>query len=74
MDRIATLLKDLTEAPGVPGYDEGVRKVVMGYSKPLGALATDRLGSVLCTKQGRAARPRVRPGVGDAGTLALYLR
>lgn len=59
MDKIEKLLKDLTEAPGVPGYEEGVRKVVMGYSRPLGTLATDRLGSVLCTKQGRAARPRV---------------
>lgn len=59
MDKIEKLLKDLTEAPGVPGYEEGVREVVKAYSKPLGKLSADRLGSVLCTRRGAADRPRI---------------
>ncbi|MFC1582465.1 M42 family metallopeptidase [Planctomycetota bacterium] len=59
MDSIEKLLKELTEAPGVPGYEEGARQVVKHYCKPLGKISTDRLGSVICEKKGKTAAPRI---------------
>ena len=54
------LLRELTEAPGVSGYEAPVREVLTRY---LGALAarigTDNLGSLIAERPGAAARPRV---------------
>lgn len=59
MDDITQLLKDLTEAHGVPGYETPVRGVVKGYLESLGKLTQDQLGSLICQKEGSAANPRV---------------
>ena len=59
MDSIEQLLKDLTEAHGVPGYETPIRAVVRNYLKPLGELNQDKLGSVICTQKGEADKPRV---------------
>ena len=59
MDSTLKLLKDLTEAHGVPGYEAPVREVTRGYLQPLGTLSQDRIGSLICRKEGQAASPRV---------------
>ena len=59
MDSTTQLLKDLTEANGVPGYESPVRAVVRKYLEPLGALSQDKIGSVICCKKGSSASPRV---------------
>jgi endoglucanase len=59
MDSNAELLKALTEAPGVPGYEAKVRAVVRKYLEPLGALSQDKIGSVICHQPGSAETPRV---------------
>ena len=59
MDQIEQLLKTLTEAHGVPGYEAPVRAVVREYLQPLGELTQDKLGSVICRKPGSAERPKV---------------
>ncbi|QIA27878.1 M42 family metallopeptidase [Thermaerobacter sp. PB12/4term] len=55
-----TLLRELTEAPGVSGYEAPVREVL---ARHLGQLAprldTDNLGSLIAERPGGAARPRV---------------
>ena len=53
------LLKELTEAPGVPGYESPVREVVRKYFEPLGELSQDKIGSLICKKQGSASVPKV---------------
>jgi putative aminopeptidase FrvX len=58
MDSTEKLLKDLTEAHGVPGYETPVRAIVRKYLEPLGNLSHDKLGSVICTHIG-SDRPRV---------------
>ena len=50
--------KKLTEAPGVPGYEDPVRAVVRRYLEPLGELSQDKIGSVICHKAGSAPSPR----------------
>jgi endoglucanase len=59
MDSIEQLLKELTEAHGVPGYESPIRAVVRKYMQPFGELSQDKIGSVICEKKGDAATPRV---------------
>jgi putative aminopeptidase FrvX len=59
MDRTFELLKELTEAYGVPGYEAPVRAVVRKYLEPIGRLSQDKIGSVICQKAGTSDSPRV---------------
>lgn len=59
MDSTAQLLKELTEANGVPGYESPIREVIQRYLRPLGDLSKDKIGSVICCKKGTTDSPRV---------------
>lgn len=59
MDITAKLLKELTEASGVSGYEAPVKEIVRKYLEPLGKLSGDRLGSLICRKNGSSASPTV---------------
>ena len=59
MDFTSQLLKDLTEADGIPGYEAPIREIVRKYLSPLGNLSQDKIGSVICEKKGKSETPRV---------------
>ncbi len=59
MDGIPRLLKELTEAPGVPGYEAPVRALVRRHLEPLGDLSQDRIGNVFCRVPGTAEAPHI---------------
>ena len=59
MDSTKTLLKALTEVNGVPGYEEHIRDITRKYFDPLGTLSQDKIGSVICQKDGSEEGPRV---------------
>lgn len=59
MDNIEKMLKELTEASGVSGYEDGARAIMRKHLAPLGELSQDKLGSLICRKQGKAASPRI---------------
>ncbi len=59
MDDIELILKELTEAYGVSGYENEPRGLMRKYLSPLGELSQDRLGSLICRKQGDADSPRI---------------
>lgn len=59
MDSVEKLLKNLTEAHGVAGYESPVRTVVREYFQPLGELTQDKLGSVICKQVGSGKSPKV---------------
>lgn len=59
MDEIKELLKDLTEAHGVPGYEAPIRAVVRKYMDHLGEMSQDKIGSVICRQPGDSETPRV---------------
>src|SRR5512138_756767 len=59
MDSTEQLLKELTEAHGVPGYESPIRAIVRKYMDPFGALSQDKIGSVICEKKGQSDSPRV---------------
>lgn len=59
MDSIIALLKTLTEAHGVSGYESPVRGTIREYFEPLGTILQDQIGSIICRKTGTAESPKV---------------
>ncbi len=59
MDFTINLLKELTETPGVSGYETPIRAVVRKYLAEYGELSQDKIGSVICHKPGLEDSPRV---------------
>src|SRR5437762_14201474 len=57
-DRVVQLLKELTEAPGPPGSEESVRKIMTERMHPLAdSVSYDGLGSIIA-QQGNSG-PRI---------------
>ena len=59
MDETEKLLKVLTEATGVAGYETEIRGVIRQYFQSFGELILDKIGSLICQQNGDAAEPRV---------------
>jgi endoglucanase len=53
------ILRELSEAFGVPGYEDDVRAAMAKHLEPLAEITYDRLGSLIARRQGTAAEPRV---------------
>jgi endoglucanase len=69
MDSTEQLLKDLTEAPGVPGYESPVRAVVRKYMEPFGELSQDKIGSVICKSPAQPGETAQSPRLMLAGHM-----
>ncbi|MBS3872890.1 MAG: M42 family metallopeptidase [Firmicutes bacterium] len=59
MDQTLKLLKEITDAPGVPGFEHEVRKVIRSYMDGQAEITTDRIGSIICKKVGNTEGPRI---------------
>jgi len=59
MDFTERLLKELTEAQGISGYESDVRAVIRRHMEPVTTVQQDRLGSLICRRDGKADGPRV---------------
>ena len=59
MDFTPQLLKELTEAHGIPGYESPIREIVKRHLNQFGTLSQDKIGSVICQKEGTSKNPRV---------------
>jgi putative aminopeptidase FrvX len=57
-DRVE-LLRELTEASGISGYEEEVRKIIKRHLQDVTSIEQDRLGSIVCRKDGESAAPRI---------------
>lgn len=54
LDETLTMLKELTDAKGIPGNEREVRQVMKSYIEPFAdEVTTDRLGSLIAKKQVR---------------------
>lgn len=53
------LLTELTQADAIPGHEEAVRQIFHSYLEGVGVVQKDRLGSIFCTKNGNAEKPRI---------------
>lgn len=59
-DETLQLFKELTEAPGAPGFEGPVREILARRMAPLAdRVYTDNLGSLVAEKRGTTASPRV---------------
>lgn len=70
------MFRELTEAPGVPGQEEAVRKVMRKYLEPVSdEILADHLGSIAARKAGDPAGPRVMLAghLDEIGFLVTYV-
>src|ERR1051326_6754053 len=74
-DRVVDLLKQLSEAPGVPGYEDAVRKLMAEQMRPLADnVSYDGLGSVIA-QQGRSGpRIMVDAHMDELGAMVRHIR
>ncbi len=56
---LMTMLEEITNAPGVPGFEEPAAEVMRRYLGGFADVSRDTLGSVIGRKRGRADSPRV---------------
>jgi putative aminopeptidase FrvX len=58
-DERLELLRELTEASGISGYEQEVREIIRRHLQSITAIEQDRLGSIVCRKEGEAETPRI---------------
>ncbi len=58
-DASLELLKELTEASGIPGYEQEIYSIIRGHLEDFTTIEQDRLGSIVCIKKGSAESPRI---------------
>ena len=59
VDKTFELLRELTEAPGISGYEHDVREIIRRRLEKLTVIEQDRLGSIVCRKRGSSETPRI---------------
>lgn len=59
MDQTEKLLKEITEAGGVPGYESDVRAIMRQYLVGVAEIEQDKMGSFIGKRVGSQAHPRV---------------
>jgi putative aminopeptidase FrvX len=69
-DRTVTLLQQLTDTPGPPGFEEPIRKVMVDAMKPLATSITfDGLGSIIATQGTQGPRVMVDAHMDELGGM-----
>ena len=77
LDRTASLMEELTNAPGPPGFEGPVREIVIRELGELNAaIEYDGLGSVIATLPGTTEAPRimVTAHLDEVGLMVQYVR
>jgi putative aminopeptidase FrvX len=59
VDQTEQLLREITEAGGVPGYEQDVRAVMRRYLQDVAVIEQDKIGSLIGKHVGEHERPRV---------------
>lgn len=58
-DTTLELLKEITEASGVSGYEKEVRSVIRKHMSGVTTIELDKLGSIICKKEGASENPKI---------------
>jgi endoglucanase len=58
-DGTVELLRELTEAHGISGYEQEVREIIRRHLRGITTIEQDGLGSIVCRKKGEAESPRI---------------
>jgi putative aminopeptidase FrvX len=59
IDETIELLRELSEAPGVSGYEQEVCEIIRKHLQNITVIEQDRLGSIVCRKNGKTETPRI---------------
>ena len=59
MDRTESLLKEITEAAGVPGYEGDVREIMRRHLEDIATIEQDKMGSFIGSHIGSSDQPRI---------------
>ncbi len=73
MDATEQLLKMLTEAHAVSGYEAPLRKIMRDNLSPLGELSTDNLGSVVCALPGDGPKVMLAAHMDEIGFMVNHI-
>ncbi len=73
MDHTRQLLKELTEAHGVPGYEDEIRALVREYMEPLGDIEQDRIGSLICRRGKKGPRVMLAGHMDEIGFMVNHV-
>lgn len=73
MDKIETLLKEVTEAHGVPGAENEIRTLMRRYLEPYGEIATDKLGSLICATPHSGPRVEIVAHMDEIGFMTRHI-
>jgi len=74
-DRVVGLLKELSEAPGVPGYEESIRKLMTERMKPMAdSITYDGLGSVIARQGSSGPRIMIDAHMDELGGMVRHIR
>jgi putative aminopeptidase FrvX len=74
-DRVVQLLKELTDAPGPPGYEDPVRKLMADNMKPMAdKISYDGLGSVIAQQGSTGPRIMLDAHMDELGGMVKRIR
>ena len=59
MDATLEMLKELTGIMGISGFEQEVAKAIEKHLEPYTTVTHDKLGSVICRKEGTSAEPKI---------------
>ncbi len=74
-DRVVQLLRELTEAPGPPGYEEAVRKIMAERMHPFAdSITYDGLGSIIAQQGNSGPRIMLDAHMDELGGMVRRIR
>ncbi len=73
MDETLELLRTLTEAHGVAGYEGEVRELLRSYLEPLGTVSQDNLGSLICHQPGNGPKVMLAGHMDEVGFMVHHI-
>jgi endoglucanase len=73
LDKTTELLRQLTEAHGVAGYETEVRSLLREYMDDLGEVSQDKLGSVICHQAGEGPRVMLAGHMDEIGFMVNHI-
>jgi putative aminopeptidase FrvX len=73
MDLTEQLLRELTEAHGIPGYEAEVRALVRKHLQPLGTIDHDRIGSLVCRNGTSGPRVMLAAHLDEIGFMVSHI-
>jgi putative aminopeptidase FrvX len=73
LDATEQLLKELTDAHGVPGYEHDVRALIRARFEPLGEIVQDKIGSLICQSGDQGPRVMLAAHMDEIGFMVRHI-